>query len=117
MDVEETYRALGKVSKLSRGNTGQSDEESGNEGLHLDCCGVLLLRLYERAVLFKVRRLETTVCIPETCYRAEGRTPRTALSIRCTLGWPRRSPRKQAARRPRGTGSASHAVTVVAKAF
>lgn len=34
--VVTTYRALGEVSKLSRGNTGQSDEESGSEGLHLE---------------------------------------------------------------------------------
>ena len=31
---EETYRALGEVTELSGGNTGEGDEEGGNEGLH-----------------------------------------------------------------------------------
>lgn len=33
--VRFSYRTLGQVSKLGRGNTGQSDEEGRNEGLHV----------------------------------------------------------------------------------
>ena len=66
--VQVTYGALGEVRKLSRGNTGQSDEKGGNEGLHLDVwlVGVVAWLNSERCT-----KRRNDCCIPETCYRTK----------------------------------------------